>query len=276
MSTPNNNIDPINGGPDDDLHNYIQQWIDMQNQYNSDFASLASLIQQMEALVKQGGQGTEEAFQIGQMAVMPGAMTLQGDAMGELSTSMNIGSACEEFSTQTQNEINNGSGITDAQAAQLLQYMKQLYDAVKYEMTLPKDQQWMDPNTANGILQSLTKVCSEFEQGSNPDTIASQNPNTWSIAHVVAEDINQWVTKPQTDDGGFDGGANTITGQAHMQNIQNAMQQWNNTQSAQSQSLQAQAQFAGNTFNQYMTSCSNLFNATSKQYQTFVQNQIAH
>jgi hypothetical protein len=258
--------------PNDDLQQYIQQWQQAQAQYNQDYAYLGQMIQQMIDLAKQGGSGVEEAFQIGQMCVMPGAMTVQGDSMGELGATMNVGSACQEFTTETQNDINNGAKMTPAQAKEFIERLEQLYDAVKEELALPKNQQWMDPNTANNIIDAMNKIAGEFEPGATPDTLYALSDY---YAGVISGDINQWTSNPTQLSQGVDGNAASATGQQHIQNIQAAFQQWTNTQSAQSQSLTAQEQFNANTFNQYMNACETVFSSMQKQYQNFVQNQKA-
>lgn len=264
IPTPDPNIQ----NPDNDLQNFIQQWEQQQAQAALDSQQLATLITQMLALAKSGK--TEEAFQVAEMGVMPQAMTVQGDGMGGLAGAMNIGSACQEFTTDAQNQVNNGTTITPAQAQQFITDLKQLYDAVQAEMNLPPNKQhWMDPNTAQGILNSLTKISGEFEVGSNPDSLAAMP----GIGFIVASDIQQWTLQPNAINSGMDGNAPAITGQQHMQNIQAGFQQWNNTESAQSQSLTAQEQFAANTFNQYMNACKGIFQAMQQQAQNFVQNQ---
>lgn len=243
--------------PQTNLNNFIEQWQQANAQYATDYAYLAQMIQQMLALCKQGGNGTEEAFQIAQTAVMPGAMTVQGDTMGQLAASMNIGSACQEFTTDSQNTANGSGNITPDQGNQFVKYLQQLYDDLQKELKLPKDQQWMDPNTANNIISALNKISSEFG-AATPDQLDGT---------TVANDMNNWINNPTQQ-----GGVNSMTGQQHIQNVQAGMQQWNNSESAQSQSLTAQEQFATNIYNQYMSACTNVLTSSQEQEKMIVSN----
>ena len=245
--------------PQTNLNNFIQQWQQANAQYATDYAYLAQMIQQMIALAKQGGNGVEEAFQIAQTAVMPGSMTVQGDTMGQLAASMNLGSACQEFTTDAQNNANGAGKVTPDQGDKFVKYIQQLYDDLQKELKLPKDQQWMDPNTANNILSALDKVSQEFG-AQTPD-----DPNFNGA--TVASLLNSWEQNPTSQSG-----VNNDTGQQHIQNLQSGMQQWNNAESAQSQSLTAQEQFASNIYNQYMSACTTVLKSSQDQEQMMVSN----
>lgn len=236
--------------PQNNLDKYIKEWQEANAQYKQDYAMLAQMIQQMLALAKKGGQGTEEAFQLAEMGVMPSTMTVQGDTMGQLAASLNLSSACEEFTTDSQN-IANGSGeVTPEQGKAFAKYLKELYDDLQKEMNLPKNKQWIDSNTANNILEALDKISAQFG-AKNPDELNGDK---------VTQLLNYWYTNPDK-------------GQENIQNLQANFQSWNNSESAQSQSLTAQEQFASNTFNQYLNTCTDVFKSSQQQEQNFVQNQ---
>ncbi|MBS0605008.1 MAG: hypothetical protein JSS60_08270 [Verrucomicrobia bacterium] len=263
--------------PQTNLDNYIDQWTAANTQYNNDYAYLQQMISQMLVLCQQGGNGTQEAYQIAEMAVMPGAMTVQGDTMGQLAASMNVGSALQQFTTDSQNDMNAGTQMTQAQAQQFVQYIQQVYTDVTNEMALPQNQQWLSSQTATNILQSLNSISTGF---------GASNPNNLD-ANYVASYVNGWATNPTGTsvndpyDGGTlqnPAGANgqPDTGQQCIQNVQSAFTQWNNSLSAQSQSLTAQEQFASNTYNQYMNSCTDVFQSTQQFVQNIVQHEIAN
>ena len=148
--------------PQVNLQHYIDQWKQANAQYNTDYAYLYTMIKQMLALAKEGGNGIEEAFQVAEMGVMPSAMQVQGDVMGQLAGSMNIASALEQFTTDAQNEMNKGGKITENEAAKFVYYIQEFYLEIKHEMGLPKDKQWMDPNTAKNLMDAITKISNQF------------------------------------------------------------------------------------------------------------------
>lgn len=253
--------------PNGDLNNAIQQWEAQMAQYNQDLQSFMQMIAQMVALAKKGGTGTEEAFQLAQTGVMPGVMKLQGESVAQLAATMNIGSAFTEFTTDTQNQINLGNGMTHDQAQQFINELKAAYDAV--QTALAAKAPWLSASTGQQILSSLSKISGEFIVGATPDTLAT-SPDA---ASDVENSIATWIGSPTGISNGWNGLAPSVTGQQHMQNIQAAFQQWNNTQSAQAQSLTAQEQFATNTFNQYMNSLVGIFKSVTQQEQALVQNE---
>ncbi|MBS0605012.1 MAG: hypothetical protein JSS60_08290 [Verrucomicrobia bacterium] len=250
--------------PQTNLQNYIDQWQQANAQYTSDYSYLIQMIQQMVALAKEGGSGVEEAYQLGEQCVMPGAMTVQGDTMGQLAASMNVGSALQQFTTDSQNDMNAAGTMTTDQAQQFVKYITETYDDIQAELKLPANQQWLDSTTANNILQSLCKVTQEF--GFNDPDSMSENPDAPA---VIQTSLNNWANNPTSLYG-------VNTGQQHMQNLQSSFTQWNNSESAQSQSLTAQEQFASNTYNQYMNSCTDVFQSTQQFVQNIVQHEIAN
>lgn len=251
--------------PNSDLNNAINQWTEENNQYQADCTLLAALIAQMIQLCAKGGQGTQEAFQIAELGVMPTVMSVQGDSVGQVGASMNIASACQEFVTQMQNDINNGANITPDQAADFLKQLKGLYDAIKAELNLPKDQQWIDPSTAQNLLNGLTSLSGEFSVGMNPDDLANIDPA------LIAQDINIWVTQPTADNTGQTGAPNE-SGLQHMQGIGGDFQTNNNVVGAQNQTLNAEMQFQSGNYNQYMGIVKSMLQATQQSLQVMVQN----
>ncbi len=253
-------ITPQIKDPDsDNLEKYIAQWGDANKRFQDDLNSLTALITQMMALLK-GGK-VSEAFQIAEMGVMPGAMSLQGDSMGQLAATMNVSSALQKFTTDTQNDLNQGANIDheipkgsdhETYADQFVQFLKDLY--AKVNVDNPPD--WLK-NIQGGLKQSIEQICQVFG--------ASDPTNLYPT--TVANDVKTWINNPSTVDG------NGKTGQQNIQNLQSGFTQWNNTESAQSQGLQAQEQFASNVYNQYMSSCSNIFHAVQQLSQAMVQNE---
>ncbi len=237
------------------LDYYIRAWNEANQQWGTDHLALMNAITNMLKLAKEGKMG--EAFQAAEHTVMPGAMTLQGDSMGQLAASMNVASASQEFTTSAQNDLNAGTKMTTAQAAAFVKAMQDMYNTIQDEMKLPASKQWMDSSTAQNMLNAISKSCSPF---------GVTNPNDLTAA-TVQTDITYWINNPGTP---VNGGP---SGQQNLQNLQSGLTQWNNTESAQSQGLQAQEQFASNTYNQYMNTCVDIFQATQKQIQAMVQNQ---
>jgi len=266
-NTPTPPTPPI-PGPNNDLQQAINQWYQQQWEYQFAVQTLMAQVEQMIALLKAGK--VEEAFNMAQQTVLPGTMNVQGQQMANLATSMNISSVGQEFTTGIQNAIAGGGQMTPQQAEQFIMYLKQMYDALEEDLKLNPKNQWMDPTTAQNIINSIDKLCGEFEPGLNPDQLAANLPG---YAGIIAGDINTWSTNPTQMSNGIDQNAPDETGQQHMQNIQADIQQWTDTVGAQSQALQAQEQFAANTFNQYMNTCSGIFQASQQQEQVFVQNQ---
>jgi hypothetical protein len=259
--------------PINDLNNAISQLNEANSIYNADYGMLQSMITQMIGLAKEGKVG--EAFQIAEQDVMPVATQVQGDSMGQLAASMNISSACQSFITDAQNGVNYitgnpgaaGSGGAAGYFAFCISY---LYKQITNEMALPKSQQWMDPTTAQNFLQTINSICGQFydpTQVGKKTVNVPLTPNTiLANSQNVANELEYWVNNPTSMDNGK-------TGQQNLQDLQANMTQLNNTVSAQSQGLQAQEQFASNTFNQYMNSCQGVFASSQAQAQNMVQNQ---
>lgn len=263
--SPNDSTNIPGTGGDPALNNldyYLRAWYEANKLWDADNLALQNAITHMLTLAKEGKMG--EAFQAAEHTVMPGAMTLQGDSMGQLAASMNVASASQEFTTDAQNAINGGKKMTIAQAKAFVKALQDMYNTIKAEMNLPKKDQWMDQATAQNMLNAIDKTCSPFApiKPINPNF----NPNDLDPAKVQA-DIIKWVTNPDVQP------TNGKTGQQNLQDLQSGLTQWNNTESAQSQGLQAQEQFASNTYNQYMNTCVDIFQATQKQIQDMVQNQ---
>lgn len=257
MSVSPNDSTNIPGG-DPALNNldyYIRAWNEANELWGADHLALMNAITNMLKLAKEGKIG--EAFQSAEHTVMPGAMTLQGDSMGQLAASMNIASASQAFTTDAQNAINGGKSMTKAQAEAFVKALQDMYKTIQAEMKLPANEQWMDQGTAQNMLNAIDKTCSPF---------GVTNPNDLDPTKVQA-DIIKWIKFPGTPGNGGP------SGQQNLQNLQSGLTQWNNTESAQSQGLQAQEQFASNTYNQYMNTCVDIFQATQKQIQAMVQNQ---
>ncbi|GEM_PF-4798228 len=249
--------------PQKDLNGFIEQWEKAGKQYEADYGQLLAMIQQMLVLAKKGEVG--EAFQMAQMVVMPGAMQVQGDQMRELASSMNISSALEEFTTQAQNDMNAGGSMTTQQGDDFVKFLKEFLKDIN--ATPPPA--WLDPNTKSALNDAIHKICEAFGC-SSPDAPGFTGDK-------IAAMINSWTKDPTgtvwtTPTGQFPNPGGK-TGQQCLQDLQSGFTQWNNTESAQSQVLQSQEQFAGNVFNQYMNTCADIFQASQKQAQTMVQNQ---
>jgi hypothetical protein len=241
--------------PTTNLDNYIKQWNLVTQQYTNDHAALEQMLADIIKRIEH--HDTQGAFQIAEMGVMPSAMQLQGDTMGKLASSMNIGSACQEITTAAQNLMNAGSNITPDQANKFVQYLKDFYSRVNIDLTVDANK-WLDQNTKTNLLQSINQICQTF---------GVQDPSKLD-GTTVKNAIIQWSTHP-TDTTL----PNKNTGQQNLQNLQSGFTQWNNVESAQSQGLQAQEQFAANTFNQYMNATTNIFQSSQQQAQNMVQNQ---
>jgi len=247
-----------------DLANSIKQFYQEQKQSGIDSAYLEQMIQQMVALCKAGK--ADEAFNIAQRDVMPGAMQVQGDSMGRLASQMNISSAYQEFATGIQNAVNSASmtdGASSPDNVTLINNMCDVWNNVTHEMTLPQNQQWMDQkgNTAQNILDSISQICKVL----NPKD-PTGNPNNLDPDDSYTLTIATWEAKPSAN------GSNTGNTQ-NIQDLQSGLTQLNNSVSAQSQGLQAEEQFAANTFTQYMNACKDVFQSSQNQIQAIVQNQ---
>ena len=250
-----------------DLANSIKQFYQEQKQSGIDSAYLEQMIQQMVALCKAGK--ADEAFNIAQRDVMPGAMQVQGDSMGRLASQMNISSAYQEFATGIQNAVNSvkppiNGGPNPANVplnVTLINNMIVVWNNVTLERNLPPGQQWMDDGTAKTILDSISQICTVFGV-SDPNKLVDPN----GFYTNCADQIANWVANPTTR--GFPQ-SNT----QNIQDLQSGLTQLNNSVSAQSQGLQAEEQFAANTFNQYMNTCKDVFQSSQNQIQAIVQNQ---
>lgn len=246
--------------PSKDLNGFIDQWYKAGEQYHADYSQLLTMIQQMLALAKKGEIG--EAFQMGQMVVMPGAMQVQGDSMAKLAASMNIASALEEFTTEAQKDMNGGGSMTNQQGEDFVKYIKAFFKEITTGITPP----WLDAGTKTQLIDAITKICTSLGfTGPNDPTFTGKN---------VAATIKYWTENPngtQNQNGMSNPGGKT--GQQCLQALQAGFTQWNNTESAQSQVLQSQEQFQSNIFNQYMNTCTDIFQASQKQAQMMVQNQ---
>jgi hypothetical protein len=229
--------------PNTNLDNYIKFWEEAQKQYGIDVNSLATMIQQMLALAKQGK--IDQAFQVAQMQVLPGTMQVQGDSIGGLASSLNISSALLEFTTDAQNAINAGKDMTPDQAAKFVKYLQDFFNHINPAPS------WLTPSTQSQLNDAISKICKVF---------GVSNPSQLDPAKVQKE-INAWSKDP-TKDGG----------QQHLQELQAGFTQWNNTEAAQSQGLQAQTQFATNTFNQYMNIVKGVLQSTQEQLSAIVRN----
>lgn len=246
--------------PSKDLNGYIDQWYKAGNQYNADYGQLLAMIQQMLALAKKGEVG--EAFQMGQMCVMPGAMQVQGDSMAKLAASMNISSALEEFTTEAQKDMNGGGSMSTQQGDDFVKYIKEFFKEITGGITPP----WLDAGTKANLIDAITKICKSLGcSGPNDPNFTGQN---------VADQISYWIKNPTltTDQNGMSNPGGK-TGQQCLQDLQAGFTQWNNVESAQSQVLQSQEQFASHIFSQYMNTCTDIFQASQKQAQSMVQNQ---
>lgn len=239
-------------GPQNDLNKFIEQWWQAQHQYNTDYASLLIELQNMVAEAKSGH--IERAMQIAEMSVMPSAMTVQGSQIGRLATGMNIGSAFQEFTTAAQNQINGGANMTPEQAEKFVEFLQQFFKDIN-DGRAPHP--WMSNDTRNQLNDAITKICKLFGVD-NPSEL-----NKWT----VYSDIRFWSSNPTSTN------PNGETGQQNLQDLQSGFMQWNNTESAQSQGLQAQTQFASNTFNQYLNACLDIFKAMQGQIGAMVRNQ---
>jgi len=251
--------------PSQDLNGFIDQWNKAGEQYKADYSQLLTMIQQMLALAKKGEVG--EAFQMGQMVVMPGAMQVQGDSMAKLAASMNIASALEEFTTEAQKDMNGIAGgpknqDPTQQGDAFVKYIKEFYNEIN---TLPPPP-WLNADTKASLDAAISKICESV------DCTGVNDPNF--NGKYVGGMIAYWANNPNTTDN-QNGMSNPggKTGQQCLQALQAGFTQWNNTESAQSQVLQSQEQFQSNIFNQYMNTCTDIFQASQKQAQMMVQNQ---
>lgn len=248
--------------PNTNLNNFLKQWEEANQQYALDYSYLINALAQMLAEAKSGN--VQEAFQQAELAVMPAAMQVQGDTMGQLGAAMNISSALQQFTTDAENDVNAGENMTKAQAEQFVKLLKDLYNKINTTPPPP----WLDKNTQANLLQAIRSICGNFHDANgNPIT----DPNKLNPNQVLIDIVN-WVAHPT--DPAFPGNPNyPQTGQQMLQNLQSGLTQWNNTESAQSQGLQAQEQFAANTFNQYLNTCMDIFKSTQQQNQAMIQNQ---
>ncbi len=236
--------------PQKNLNNFINQWWQESKQYTADYGYLTQMLQQMMAMAKSGN--IEGAFQVAQMNVMPSAMTVQGDTIGKLAAGMNIGSAYQEFTTASQNGVTNDP--QEGNVANFIKFLQEFYNDINNGRTpMP----WMSSATRNQLNAAIEKICKLFGVD-NPNEL---NPIT------VATDIYNWTNGPMEKTG------NGKTGQENMQDLQAGFTQWNNVESAQSQGLQAQEQFASNTFNQYLNACLDIFKSSQGQIGAMVRNQ---
>lgn len=232
----------------------FQEWEAENAKYGADYSNLQKMIEKMLNEMKTGH--TEQAFQMAQMDVLPGATQVQGDSMGQLAGSMNLASALQESMTNAENQANIGKGVNINDAWKFVTSLQHLYDEIKADLALPKDKQWMGASTAKNILDAIGQICKPF---------GSTNPNQIN-GDTVQSLLKLWSENPTTKVG-------NKTGQQWIQDLQQGITQSTNGISSQSQGLQAQEQFAANTFTQYLNVCKGIFQATEKQYQSFVQNQ---
>lgn len=253
------------GDPQNDFNNAVDQWNQNLFQYSQARMELEEILSKIEALVKEHKTGA--AFQLIKNQVMPGVMEVQGTGqMASLSASMNISSALQEFTARIQKDMNDmaGSDPAKAQAASedFVKQLRQLYGDVNVTPPPPYLQ-----HIQGGLLDAITKICNVFRvNGGAPAT----DPNQLS-PHLVLTDITQWVTYPT--DPAYYFLPNGSTGQQVFQDLQSGFTRLNNTESAQSQGLQAQLQFAASQFTQFMNIAKSILEASQKQSQALVQNQ---
>lgn len=250
------------GDPNDDINKAIDQWIAAGKQYEVDYSQLLTMIQQMLALAKSGNVGA--AFQMAQNQVMPATMNLKGDSMKELAATMNVASAMEEFTTAAQKDMNNGATMSPEQGDEFVKMIKDFLS--KIEAIDPK---LLDPSTKAQLEDAITHIITSmgFSGPNDPHFTGA----------IVANMISQWTTHP-TDtsrNNGQDPNPGGKTGQQCLQDLQSGFTQWNNTESAQSQVLQAQVQFSTNIYNQFMNTLKAMEQAAVQQGERMVQNQKA-
>lgn len=255
------------GGPDDDMNKAIDQWLAAEKQYGIDYGQLLTMIQEMLALAKSGKVGA--AFQMAQNVVMPATMNLKGDSMKELAASMNIASAMEEFTTEVQKDMNNGGTMTPAQGDELVKMIKDFISRID------ADAPWLDKSTKAQLDDAINHICKAFGcSGPNDPNFTGANVAamisgwTQNPTGTTYQDPNDKNPHPIVNPGGK-------TGQQCLQDLQSGTTQWNNTESAQSQVLQAQVQFSTNIYNQFMNTLKAMEQAAVQQGERMVQNQKA-
>jgi hypothetical protein len=241
--------------PQDAYEQFIKQW-EKANAFEQAMRQhMRDLMAELAELVKT--HHVSEAFQKVKNEVMPTAMERQGGTMGQLAGSLNVSSAMQAFTTACQNLVNSGKPGDMAKLKNLL-------------VTFYKDISALDPNakpplidqsTKDGILAAIGKICKEFSNGTNTDP-SKLDPTT------MQNDITHWIDHPSDKYPNKDG----QTGQQHLQNLQSAFSQWDNTQAAQAQGLQAQLQFGSSQFNQFMNAYAGTIKDTKSEYQTIINN----
>lgn len=226
----------------------IQQWNDAKAQEEADRQQLLAMLKRMMDLAKSGH--VDQAFAMAQQQVLPGVTQVQGDSMGVLASSNNIASAIQSDLSAMQQDLNKCAQDGDTAAAQ--DYMSR---SANLKSILTNAQTgWIDPSAATNLINSLQKTHDEFGSTPSPDSIA--------------KDMQNWYSNPTKPDPS--GGE---TGQQHIQNIQADETQSNNYVGAQSQTLQAELQFASNTFNQYLNINKDMLQSNQQLMQALVQNQ---
>src|SRR5579863_5725712 len=219
--------------PQDNYEKFLKEWEKLNSYEQAMKQQMIQLLAEIEALVKT--HHVSEAFQKLKNALMPQMMEINGGAMGQLAGSLNVGSAMQAFVTACQSMVNSGGKIDGAKFKQFL-------------VTFYKDISALDPNakpplidqaTKDGILGAIGKICQELSNGSHTTDPSKLIPSE------IESNIKYWTENPTKI---YEG----VTGQQHLQNLQSAFSQWDNTQAAQAQGLQAQLQFASSQFNQFM------------------------
>ena len=184
---------------------------------------------------------------------MPGMTQIQGDSMGILAASNNIASAIQSDLSAMQDDLNKCAQSGDVAAANdYVVRTGDLMEILDSQKDLPAGQGWMDPSTATNMYNSVKNTIDEF--------------TSWMPADI-AKEMQDWTSNPTKSDPGGK------TGQQHIQNVQTQETQSTNSVSAQSQTVQAQLQFASNTYNQYLNTDKDMLQSNQQFVATEVQNQ---
>ena len=246
------------GDPNDDMNKAIDQWLAAGQKYNLDSEQLVMMIQELEKLIKAGKTGA--AFQMAQNQIMPATMNLKGDEMKKLAATMNVASAMQEFTTEAQKDMNAGAGMTPAQGDEFVKMIKDFISRVDGSDAI-------DANTKAQLDAAINHIAQSFG-------CKDVNDNNFT-GDKIAQMIKHWTLEPNSTQNGEFPNPGGKTGQQCLQDLQSGFTQWNNTQSAQSQVLQAEVQFSTNTYNQFMNTLKAMEQAAVQQGERMVQNQKA-
>ncbi len=145
---------PTPSDPQTNWTTYVQEYQDIQNQWNNDQSTLQASLAKLLTMLKNPG----EALLYAEINVLPNIMATKGDQVGVSGATENLASGLRSFITHIQNDFNSISSMKPADAAVAAKDMVNMIGQLHNILADPKYASLISTGTASDLDASLKAI----------------------------------------------------------------------------------------------------------------------